>query len=167
EPMPVGGEASLRAAAKNVEDVIAVCQPERYEGGIDELHTRASVSRELRRSLANEAFATTASYDATIAHWFGETEEFPEQLTLAFQKVMDLPYGENPHQRAAYYREIGSRRHLLSNVDQLGGRDLSYNNLADLEGARRVSRQFSAPTAVIVKHANPCGVASAETIEDA
>jgi len=131
------------------------------------LRTRHAVSRELRRSLANEAFATTASYDATIANWFGETEEFPEHLTLAFQKVVDLPYGENPHQRAAYYREIGARRHLLSNVDQLGGRDLSYNNIADLEGARRVARQFSAPTAVIVKHANPCGVATSETIEDA
>ena len=167
ELIDVGGPAMLRAAAKNFEHVIAVCKPEQYEVVIDELHTRASVSRELRRSLANEAFATTASYDATIAHWFGETEEFPEQLTLAFQKLVDLPYGENPHQRAAYYREIGARRHLLSNVDQLGGRDLSYNNIADLEGARRVSRQFSAPTAVIVKHANPCGVASAETIEDA
>ncbi len=167
ELIDVGGPAMLRAAAKNFEHVIAVCKPEQYEVVIDELHTRASVSRELRRSLANEAFATTASYDATIAHWFGETEEFPEQLTLAFQKLVDLPYGENPHQRAAYYREIGARRHLLSNVDQLGGRDLSYNNIADLEGARRVARQFSAPTAVIVKHANPCGVASAETIEDA
>src|SRR5204862_97754 len=167
EMIDVGGPSMLRAAAKNFEHVITVCKPEQYEVVIDELHTRASVSRELRRSLANEAFGTTASYDATIAHWFGETEEFPEQLTLAFQKVVDLPYGENPHQRASYYREIGARRHLLSNVDQLGGRDLSYNNIADLEGARRVARQFSAPTVVIVKHANPCGVASAETIEDA
>jgi phosphoribosylaminoimidazolecarboxamide formyltransferase / IMP cyclohydrolase len=167
EMIDVGGPAMLRAAAKNFEYVIAVCKPEQYEVVIDELRNQRGVSRELRRSLANEAFATTASYDATIANWFGETEEFPEQLTLAFQKVKDLPYGENPHQRAAYYREIGARRHLLSNVDQLGGRDLSYNNIADLEGARRVARQFSAPTAVIVKHANPCGVASAETIEAA
>jgi phosphoribosylaminoimidazolecarboxamide formyltransferase/IMP cyclohydrolase len=167
EMIDVGGPSMLRAAAKNFEHVIAVCKPEQYEVVIDELRTRRSVSRELRRSLANEAFATTASYDATIANWFGETEEFPEQLTLAFQKVTDLPYGENPHQRAAYYREIGARRHLLSNVDQLGGRDLSYNNLGDLEGARRVARQFSEPAVVIVKHANPCGVASADTIEEA
>jgi phosphoribosylaminoimidazolecarboxamide formyltransferase/IMP cyclohydrolase len=167
ELIDVGGPSMLRAAAKNFEHVIAVCKPEQYEVVIDELRTRRSVSRELRRSLANEAFATTASYDATIANWFGETEEFPEQLTLAFQKMRDLPYGENPHQRAAYYREIGARRHLLSNVDQLGGRDLSYNNLADLEGARRVARQFSAPAVVIVKHGNPCGVATAETIEEA
>jgi phosphoribosylaminoimidazolecarboxamide formyltransferase/IMP cyclohydrolase len=167
EMIDIGGPSMLRGAAKNFEHVIAVCKPEQYEVVIGELRTRHGVSRELRRSLANEAFATTASYDATIANWFGETEEFPEQLTLAFQKVVDLPYGENPHQRAAYYREIGARRHLLSNVDQLGGRDLSYNNIADLEGARRVARQFSAPTAVLVKHANPCGVATAETIEDA
>ena len=117
----VGGPSMLRSAAKNFAFVIAVCKPEQYEVVLDELRTRGSVSLELRRSLANEAFGLTASYDATIANWFGETEEFPEQLTLAFQKVVDLPYGENPHQRAAYYREIGARRHLLSNVDQLGG----------------------------------------------
>ena len=167
ELIDIGGPSMLRGAAKNFEHVIAVCKPEQYEVVLDELRTRQGVSRELRRSLANEAFATTASYDATIANWFGETEEFPEHLTLAFQKVVDLPYGENPHQRAAYYREIGARRHLLSNVDQLGGRDLSYNNIADLEGARRVARQFSSPTAVLVKHGNPCGVATSETIEDA
>jgi phosphoribosylaminoimidazolecarboxamide formyltransferase/IMP cyclohydrolase len=167
EMIDVGGPAMLRAAAKNFEHVIAVCKPEQYEIVLHELRTQGAVSRELRRSLANEAFAATASYDATIANWFGEIEEFPEQLTLAFEKVADLPYGENPHQRAAYYREIGARRHLLSNVEQLGGRELSYNNLADLEGARRVARQFSEPTAVLVKHANPCGVATAETIEEA
>jgi phosphoribosylaminoimidazolecarboxamide formyltransferase/IMP cyclohydrolase len=167
EMIDVGGPAMLRAAAKNFEHVIAVCKPEQYEVVIEELRTRRGVSRELRRSLANEAFATTAAYDAAIANWFGETEEFPEQLTLAFQKVMDLPYGENPHQHAAYYRELGARRHLLSNVDLLGGRDLSYNNIADLEAARRVARQFSAPTVVIVKHGNPCGVASADSIAEA
>jgi phosphoribosylaminoimidazolecarboxamide formyltransferase / IMP cyclohydrolase len=167
EMIDIGGPSLLRGAAKNFEHVVVVCKPVQYEVLIDELRTQHGISRELRRSLANEAFATTASYDATIAHWFGETEEFPEQLTLAFQKVMDLPYGENPHQHAAYYREIGARRHLLSNVDQLGGRDLSFNNLADLEGARRVARQFGDPCVVIVKHANPCGVAVAGTIEEA
>ncbi len=92
---------------------------------------------------------------------------FPEQLTISLQKVADLPYGENPHQHAAYYRELGTRRHLLSNVDQLGGRELSYNNIADLDAATRMLRQFGPPAAVLVKHANPCGVAVAETIEDA
>jgi phosphoribosylaminoimidazolecarboxamide formyltransferase/IMP cyclohydrolase len=167
EMIDVGGPSMLRAAAKNFVHVAAVCRPEQYEPVLDELRTNGSLSAGLRRSLASEAFATTAAYDASITRWFGETEAFPDQLTVSYQKVADLSYGENPHQRAAYYRELGARRHLLSNVEQLGGRELSYNNLADLEGARRVVREFSAPTVVIVKHGNPCGVASAEKIEDA
>jgi len=105
EMIDVGGPSMLRSAAKNFAFVIAVCKPEQYEVVLDDLRTRGSVSLELRRSLANEAFGMTASYDATIANWFGETEEFPEQLTLAFQKVVDLPYGENPHQQAAFYTD--------------------------------------------------------------
>jgi phosphoribosylaminoimidazolecarboxamide formyltransferase/IMP cyclohydrolase len=167
EMIDVGGPSMLRAAAKNFAHVAAVCRPEQYEPVLDELRRNGGLPLELRRSLANEAFATTAAYDAAIAHWFGETEAFPDQLTLSFQKVSDLRYGENPHQRAAYYRELGARRHLLSNVEVIGGRELSYNNLADLEAARRLVRRFDAPTAVVVKHANPCGVASAETIEHA
>jgi phosphoribosylaminoimidazolecarboxamide formyltransferase/IMP cyclohydrolase len=167
EMIDVGGPSMLRAAAKNFAYVVAVCRPEQYEAVLDDLRTHGEVSLHLRRSLANEAFATTAAYDAAIARWFGETIPFPTELTLAFEKVADLPYGENPHQHAAYYRELGARRHLLSSVEQLGGRELSYNNLADLDAASRLARQFGAPTAVLVKHANPCGVASAETIEHA
>jgi phosphoribosylaminoimidazolecarboxamide formyltransferase/IMP cyclohydrolase len=167
EMIDVGGPSMLRAAAKNFAHVAAVCRPEQYEPVLDELRRNGELPLELRRSLANEAFATTAAYDAAIARWFGETEAFPDQLTLSFQKVTDLRYGENPHQRAAYFRELGARRHLLSNVEVIGGRELSYNNLADLEAARRLVRRFDAPTAVVVKHANPCGVASAETIEHA
>ncbi len=167
EMIDVGGPAMLRGAAKNFAHVASVCRPEQYEPVLEELRARGGLSLELRRSLANEAFATTAAYDAAIARWFGETEAFPDQLTLSFQKVADLRYGENPHQRGAYYRELGARRHLLSNVDQLGGRELSYNNLADLEAARRLARRFAGPAAVVVKHANPCGVACAETIEHA
>jgi phosphoribosylaminoimidazolecarboxamide formyltransferase/IMP cyclohydrolase len=167
EMIDIGGPSMLRAAAKNFAYVAAVSRPEQYEPVLDELRTRGELSLELRRSLANEAFATTAAYDAAIAHWFGETEAFPEQLTISFHKVADLPYGENPHQHAAYYRELGARRDLLSNVDQLGGRELSYNNLADLDAATRLARQYGPPAAVLVKHANPCGAAVAETIEDA
>src|SRR5438270_13212823 len=94
-------------------------------------------------------------------------EPFPEQLTVALRKVTELSYGENPHQAAAYYREVGARRHLLSQVEQLGGKALSYNNLVDLEGGRRVLREFVMPAVVIVKHANPCGVAVAATVEEA
>jgi phosphoribosylaminoimidazolecarboxamide formyltransferase/IMP cyclohydrolase len=163
----VGGPSMLRAAAKNFAHVAVVSSPAQYDAVLAELRAQGEVTLDTRRRLAREAFETTAAYEATIANWFGETEPFPDQLTLTFRKVTDLSYGENPHQSAAYYRELGARRHLLSQVDQLGGKELSYNNLVDLEGARRVSREFTVPAAVIVKHANPCGVAVAATIEEA
>ena len=167
EMIDVGGPSMLRAAAKNFPHVAAVSRDDQYDLVLDELRTLGSLTIETKRRLAREAFETTAAYEATIANWFGELEQFPEQLTLAFRKVTDLSYGENPHQAAAYYRELGARRHLLSQVEQLGGKELSYNNLADLEGARRVAREFALPAVVIVKHANPCGVAVAGTIEEA
>ena len=167
EMIDVGGPSMLRAAAKNFAYVTAVSRTEQYELVLDELREHGEVTLATRRRLAADAFATTAAYEATIANWFGDTEPFPEQLTLTFHKVTDLSYGENPHQAAAYYREAGVRRHLLSQVEQLGGKDLSYNNLVDLEGARRVSLEFALPAVVIVKHANPCGVAVAATIEEA
>jgi phosphoribosylaminoimidazolecarboxamide formyltransferase/IMP cyclohydrolase len=167
EMIDVGGPSMLRAAAKNFAHVAAVSHPDQYELVLRELREQGEVTLTTRRRLAADAFATTAAYEATIANWFGETEQFPEQLTLAFHKVTELSYGENPHQAAAYYREAGARSHLLSQVEQLGGKELSYNNLVDLEGARRVIREFALPAVVIVKHANPCGVAIASTIEDA
>jgi phosphoribosylaminoimidazolecarboxamide formyltransferase / IMP cyclohydrolase len=167
EMIDVGGPSMLRAAAKNFAHVAVVSSPAQYETVLDELRAHDEVTLDTRRELARAAFETTAAYEAAIATWFGETEPFPEQLTLAFRKVSDLSYGENPHQAAAYYREDGARRHLLSEVEQLGGKALSYNNLADLEGARRVARELEQPGAVIVKHANPCGVAVAATIDEA
>jgi phosphoribosylaminoimidazolecarboxamide formyltransferase / IMP cyclohydrolase len=167
EMIDVGGPSMLRAAAKNFAHVAVVSSPAQYDTVLEELRAHGEVTLATRRELAREAFATTAAYEAAIATWFGDTEPFPDQLTLAFRKVTDLSYGENPHQRAAYYRELGARRHLLSEVEQLGGKELSYNNLADLEGARRVAREFTLPAAVLVKHANPCGVAVAATIEEA
>jgi len=167
EMIDVGGPSMLRAAAKNFAHVIAVCRPDQYEPVLAELREDGRISRETRHTLATAAFATTASYDAAIAAWFADAHVFPEQLTLSFHKVDDLAYGENPHQRAAYYAEEGARRHLLSRVEQLSGKELSYNNLADLEGARRVVREFALPAAVIVKHGNPCGVAVAATVEAA
>jgi phosphoribosylaminoimidazolecarboxamide formyltransferase / IMP cyclohydrolase len=167
EMIDVGGPSMLRAAAKNFAHVTVVSNPEQYEDVLSELREHGDTTLETRKRFAREAFETTAAYEATIANWFGETEPFPEQLTIALRKVSDLSYGENPHQAAAYYRELGARRHLLSQVEQLGGKELSYNNLADLEGARRVAREFTLPAVVIVKHANPCGVAVAATIEEA
>jgi phosphoribosylaminoimidazolecarboxamide formyltransferase/IMP cyclohydrolase len=166
EMIDVGGPSMLRGAAKNFAHVAPVCRPEQYDPVVAELR-EGGLSAETRRALAAEAFAVTAAYDAAIARWFAEDQYFPEQLTLTFRKIADLAYGENPHQTAAYYEEVGSRKHLLSRVNQLGGRELSYNNLADLEGARRIAREFDEPTAVIVKHANPAGVAVAATIEEA
>ena len=119
EMIDVGGPSMLRAAAKNFSHVIPVCRPEQYDLVLDELRVDGALSYETRHMLATQAFATTAAYDATIAAWFGETELFPQQLTLSFQKIADLAYGENPHQRAAYYAEDGLRRHLLSRVEQL------------------------------------------------
>jgi phosphoribosylaminoimidazolecarboxamide formyltransferase/IMP cyclohydrolase len=167
EMIDVGGPSMLRAAAKNFPHVTVVSSPEQYEDVLGELREHGDTTDDTRRRLAREAFETSAVYEATIANWFGDTEPFPEQLTLALRKVTDLSYGENPHQAAAYYREVGARRHLLSQVEQLGGKDLSYNNLVDLEGARRVLREFALPAVVIVKHANPCGVAIAATIDEA
>ncbi len=167
EMIDIGGPTLLRAAAKNFAHVVAVSREEQYADVLASLRAEGRVPLEERRALAAQAFAATAAYEAAIANWFGETEPFPAHLTLAFHKVADLPYGENPHQHAAYYREDGARRHLLSRVEQLGGRELSYNNLGDLEAARRVAREFALPTAVIVKHGNPCGTAVAGTIDDA
>jgi phosphoribosylaminoimidazolecarboxamide formyltransferase / IMP cyclohydrolase len=167
EMIDVGGPSMLRAAAKNFAHVAAVSSADQYGIVLDELREHGEVSLATRRGLARAAFATSAAYEAAIASWFGDTDAFPEQITLAFRKERDLSYGENPHQAAAFYREDGARRHLLSKVEQLGGKELSYNNLADLEGARRVARELALPAAVIVKHANPCGVAVAATIDEA
>jgi phosphoribosylaminoimidazolecarboxamide formyltransferase/IMP cyclohydrolase len=168
EMIDIGGPSMLRGAAKNFAHVAAVCRPDRYGFVLDELRASGGeLSNETRRELAAEAFATTAAYEATIAAWFGEREVFPETLVIPLEKVTDLSYGENPHQRAAYYAEVGARRHLLSRVEQLHGKELSFNNLNDLSGARLVAREFTLPTCVIVKHANPCGVAVASTIDEA
>jgi phosphoribosylaminoimidazolecarboxamide formyltransferase/IMP cyclohydrolase len=167
EMIDIGGPSLLRAAAKNFAHVAPVPSPERYASVLTELREAGSLSAETRRLLAAETFAVTAAYESAIAAWFAEREEFPQTLIPAFTKVRELAYGENPHQRAAYYAEAGARRHLLSRVEQLHGRDLSYNNLNDLDGARRLVREFTVPACVIVKHANPCGCAVAGSIEEA
>jgi phosphoribosylaminoimidazolecarboxamide formyltransferase / IMP cyclohydrolase len=167
EMIDIGGPALLRAAAKNFAHVAAVARPERYESVLAELREHGELSLDTRRSLAAEAFLVTASYESAISAWFSEREAFPEGLIPTFWKDRDLAYGENPHQRAAYYAEAGARRHLLSRVAQLHGRELSYNNLNDLSAARRLLEEFTVPACVIVKHANPCGVAVGGTIEDA
>jgi phosphoribosylaminoimidazolecarboxamide formyltransferase/IMP cyclohydrolase len=167
EMIDIGGPAMLRAAAKNFAHVGAVCRPERYPEVLAELRARGDLMLETRRRLAAETFAVTAAYEAAIASWFGAAESFPESFMPVFAKEQELAYGENPHQSAAFYSEVGARRHLLSMVEQLHGRELSFNNLNDLSAARLVAREFELPACVIVKHANPCGVAVAGSIEQA
>jgi phosphoribosylaminoimidazolecarboxamide formyltransferase/IMP cyclohydrolase len=167
EMIDIGGPAMLRAAAKNFAHVAAVCRPERYREILAELRARGELSLDTRRRLAAETFAVTAEYEAAIAGWFSEAEGFPNSLLPVFTRELDLAYGENPHQRAAYYAEVGARRHLLSRVEQLHGRELSFNNLNDLSAARLLAREFELPACVIVKHANPCGVAVSGSIEQA
>ncbi|HVS84802.1 MAG TPA: bifunctional phosphoribosylaminoimidazolecarboxamide formyltransferase/IMP cyclohydrolase [Gaiellaceae bacterium] len=167
EMIDIGGPSMLRGAAKNFAHVAPVCRPEQYGFVLDELRRSGELSPETRRELAAEAFATSASYEAAIATWFGGRETFPERLVIPLEKVQDLAYGENPHQRAAYYAERGHRRHLLSRVVQLHGKELSFNNLNDLNGARQLAREFAVPACVIVKHANPCGAAVGATIQEA
>jgi phosphoribosylaminoimidazolecarboxamide formyltransferase/IMP cyclohydrolase len=167
EMIDIGGPSMLRAAAKNFAHVAPVCSPARYEEILEELRETGELSGETRRRLAAEAFATTAAYETAIATWFLGREAFPKRFIPSFAKVADLSYGENPHQRAAYYAEEGARRHLLSRVDQLHGKQLSFNNLNDLSAARRLIGEFQLPAAVVVKHANPAGVAVDRSLEDA
>jgi phosphoribosylaminoimidazolecarboxamide formyltransferase/IMP cyclohydrolase len=161
ENIDIGGPTLIRAAAKNHGFAAAVTTPESYDAVVEELRmSDGLLSEQTREALAMEAFAYTARYDAAIARWFSEREDdFPATYPRVYEKVLDLPYGENPHQRAAYYAQANARTHLLSMVSKLHGRELSFNNLLDLDSARRVVHEFEVPAAVIVKHNNPCGCA--------
>jgi phosphoribosylaminoimidazolecarboxamide formyltransferase / IMP cyclohydrolase len=165
EHIDIGGPAMLRAAAKNFKSVIVVPSPEFYKEVLAELETGGEVSLETRRRLAFAAFRRTALYDAAITSWFEEGgEEFPQLLTMRYEKALSLRYGENPHQRAAYYTRVG-QDDLLSGVEKLQGKDLSFNNLHDVDAARTLLAELGeGAAAVIVKHANPCGVAVGETL---
>jgi phosphoribosylaminoimidazolecarboxamide formyltransferase/IMP cyclohydrolase len=167
EMIDIGGPSMLRGAAKNFAHCAPVCRPGQYGPVLEELRAGGGLSLDTRRRLAAEAFAHTAAYEAAIATWFNAGEAFPECLVVSLEKVLELAYGENPHQRAAYYAERGARRHLLSRVEQLHGKELSFNNLNDFSGARSLAREFADPCCVIVKHANPCGVAVGATVEEA
>jgi phosphoribosylaminoimidazolecarboxamide formyltransferase/IMP cyclohydrolase len=168
ELIDVGGPALLRAAAKNFASVAIVVRPQDYRAVLDELRAGdGATTLELRRSLAATAFARSAAYDAAIARWFQRGTDLPETFVRAFDRMRELRYGENPHQHAAYYAERGARTHLLAFVEQLQGKELSFNNLADLSAARLLLSELEGPACVIVKHANPCGVGVADTIEEA
>jgi phosphoribosylaminoimidazolecarboxamide formyltransferase/IMP cyclohydrolase len=171
EQIDIGGPAMLRAAAKNFGSVTVVPSPDFYEEVLAALESEGQVPEETRRRLALATFRLTAEYDAAISGWLGErvegeTEDFPEIRTVHFERVTGLRYGENPHQDAAYYAEVGAE-HLLSDVEKLQGREISFNNLYDLDAARTLLADLTdlgAQAAVIVKHANPCGAAVGDSL---
>ncbi|HEX9707355.1 MAG TPA: bifunctional phosphoribosylaminoimidazolecarboxamide formyltransferase/IMP cyclohydrolase [Steroidobacteraceae bacterium] len=163
ENIDVGGPAMLRAAAKNHGRVTVLVDPADYPGVLAELRAGA-VSGETRRRLAAKTFAHTGQYDAMVSAWFrgrSQDDSFPDALAAGFRKKQDLRYGENPHQTAAFYSDPLVTAASIATSIQLQGKELSYNNIADADTAIECVRQFDAPACVIVKHANPCGAATA------
>ena len=169
ENIDIGGPTMLRSAAKNHKDVVVVCDPSDYEKVISELRSDKNVSYDTKYRLALKVFEHTAAYDAMIAEYLREVKGYPlpDNPTFTYEKIQDLRYGENPHQKAAYYKEIKPHKSALTNAEQLHGKELSFNNINDTNGALACLREFSEPTVVAVKHANPCGVGSADTISEA
>jgi phosphoribosylaminoimidazolecarboxamide formyltransferase/IMP cyclohydrolase len=167
ENIDIGGPALIRGAAKNHDFVTVLTGPDQYQEVLDELASSGGTSLLVRRRLAAEAYARTAAYDAAIATWFAAQNEdvFPKRLTIAGNRRQTLRYGENPHQAAAFYVS-GTRRGVATAV-QVQGKELSYNNLNDTDAAFECVAEFNAPTIAIIKHANPCGVASAAHLADA
>ena len=170
ENIDVGGPAMIRAGAKNAASVTVVVDPADYEPVLEELR-RGGTSVETRRRLQSKAYSHTAAYDASIAGWMAERDEvaFPDELSVAFRKVQELRYGENPHQRGAWYRAYREPPGpSVSFAEVLQGKELSYNNLLDLDAALALALEFpERPAAVIIKHNTPCGVAQEEILEKA
>jgi phosphoribosylaminoimidazolecarboxamide formyltransferase/IMP cyclohydrolase len=170
ENIDIGGPSMIRSAAKNFQDVTVVVDSADFSLVLGELRgNKGSISRETRARLARKAFATTAAYDgaisSTLQRW-AEGAALPERLHLNYRKTLDLRYGENPHQRAALYVDPAAGGRGLASARQLQGKELSFNNLVDLEAAWELVREFDEPTTVIVKHTNPCGVGSAATLAE-
>ncbi|MEG2175054.1 MAG: bifunctional phosphoribosylaminoimidazolecarboxamide formyltransferase/IMP cyclohydrolase, partial [Oscillospiraceae bacterium] len=171
ENIDIGGPTMIRAAAKNWQDVAVVVDPADYEDVLVALR-EGGLSRERKFALARKVFSHTASYDALISSWLDKqagAELFPERLTLTYEKAQEMRYGENPHQRAAYFKEIGHHPSALHEAVQLHGKELSYNNINDANGALDTLKEFGneRPCAVGVKHANPCGVGLGDTLLEA
>ena len=163
EQIDIGGPTLVRAAAKNHSGVAIVVEPARYGAVLDEIRSSGGLSAETRRRLAAEAFAHTAAYDAAIARWMTREETFPTRLSLPFERVMELRYGENPHQAGALYAAEGPQAGALARGRQLQGKELSFNNLLDLDAAWLAANDFDEQACVIVKHAIPCGIATGPT----
>lgn len=161
ENIDIGGPTMLRSAAKNNNDVSVIVDPKDYVVVLDELKMAGKVSKETNFYLATKVFEHTANYDTMIANYLREQRgdySLPNTLTVSYEKVQDMRYGENPHQVAAFYKEVGKTKGTLADAIQLHGKELSYNNINDANGALELLREFSEPAVVAVKHANPCGV---------
>ena len=167
ENIDIGGPALIRAAAKNHDFVTILTEPAQYDTVLAELAAHGGTTHTLRRRLAGEAYARTAAYDAAIAAWFAERrgDAFPHRLIIAGTLRQTLRYGENPHQDAGFY--VNGTRPGVATARQVQGKELSYNNLADTDAAFECVAEFDAPTVAIIKHANPCGVASAASLSQA
>ncbi len=166
ENIDIGGPSMLRSAGKNYKYVTVCCDPHDYEKILNEVDEFGNTLLKTREYLAGKVFSNTAIYDSTISNYFSKknNEQFPDMLTLAYEKVQDLRYGENPHQKGAFYRNI-TTGYSLSNGNQINGKELSYNNIQDGNASLEILREFKEPTVVVVKHMNPCGVGMGENLE--
>jgi len=173
ENIDIGGPTMLRAAAKNAQDVVVIIDPADYERVLDEFEQTGDVSLKTKRYLQYKVFEHTAQYDCMIQQYLraqledAEQFEFPKNLTVTFEKVQEMRYGENPHQKAAFYRDLGDIAGTLPAARQLHGKELSYNNINDTNGALELLREFDTTAVVAVKHGNPCGVGVADEVSEA
>lgn len=173
ENIDIGGPTMLRSAAKNYPDVTVVVDPDDYDMIISELKQMGEISIETNFKLAKKVFQHTARYDASISNYLGQIDKgekvhkFPETFTFQVKKVQDLRYGENPHQKAAFYKEYLLEEPCVSNAIQIHGKELSFNNILDVDSAYETVKEFDEPAVVIIKHNNPCGVAISSQLVDA
>lgn len=169
ENIDIGGPAMLRASAKNHEYITVVVDPEDYATVIEEFRNNGKTEAATRRRLAAKVYRHTASYDAMIAEYMTNLagEENPEKLTVTYELKQTLRYGENPHQKASFYRKPLGSVFSIANAEQLHGKELSYNNINDADAALQIVKEFDEPAAVAVKHMNPCGVGSGSNVYEA
>ncbi|WP_077620421.1 bifunctional phosphoribosylaminoimidazolecarboxamide formyltransferase/IMP cyclohydrolase [Bacillus sinesaloumensis] len=169
ENIDIGGPSMLRSAAKNHKYVTVVVDPQDYDTVLEEISEKGEVAQETKLRLGAKVFRHTAAYDAVIADYLTNAagEESPESLTVTYEKKQDLRYGENPHQKAAFYKKPLGTHVSIASATQLHGKELSYNNINDADAALQIVKEFNEPAAVAVKHMNPCGVGVGTTIEEA
>jgi phosphoribosylaminoimidazolecarboxamide formyltransferase/IMP cyclohydrolase len=172
ENIDIGGPTMLRSAAKNFRDVTVIVDPDDYKTLLEQMDANnGQVTYDFNKACAQKVFASTSYYDSLISGYLeGETEDaplFPQTKTFGYRKVQDMRYGENPHQQAAFYKEVLLPEPCVTSAKQLHGKELSYNNIIDIDGALELVKEFTEPTSIVVKHTNPCGAASAETLVEA